>query len=546
MRKIIKYCRAFLLALPLLGLQGCEDKANDWPVEKGEDRLYMALTFESSKIGDKFIEIKHTKVLDAATYVFEFSKDDFATIERSVNILADTLTVFAPSNTPMRIEYRTLFEGFDGTTDYWVRMQAVNEDGTLKSKYNSFEFTTAEEYIFTNFIQTTNSITPVWAQTNDVTHIVLSIKEKEAEDEKPAEYRVLETRQLTAAEIAAAQVTFSGLGMGVEYRIEIYNGEVLRGRDDIRTLGIAGSSVYAVKDNDNYESIKEALVALAGQGAKDVTVQFSAGKTYEIGGRIMIPTGVQNISFVGSEDANGDYPMLNVGKFEIESEINNANFQYLTITGGGDMMFNVGGKVFNEILFENCNITQLNSIVRLYDGAVGNRIRVNKCWVSRTGGWGMLNVGAGNTIGSIVVTNSTLTEINTRFADVRVKTEIEFKNITHCNINENMGHLWLFDNNNNASVKIEDCILSGPNGNIEIKSTNGNYSNISISYIGNYKTNDLIEKMKGDEKESPLTGISEVPLDIYGLFVDPENGDFHIRKGIGFAGTGKAGDPRWF
>ena len=30
------------------------------------------------------------------------------------------------------------------------------------------------------------------------------------------------------------------------------------------------------------------------------------------------------------------------------------------------------------------------------------------------------------------------------------------------------------------------------------------------------------------------------------LFVDPLNGDFHIKPGAGFAGTGNAGDPRWY
>lgn len=67
-----------------------------------------------------------------------------------------------------------------------------------------------------------------------------------------------------------------------------------------------------------------------------------------------------------------------------------------------------------------------------------------------------------------------------------------------------------------------------------------NYSNVTISYGGSYKTNDLIEDSR------PLDDITVVNLDIYGLFVDPANGDFHIKQGAGFAGTGVAGDPRWF
>lgn len=58
------------------------------------------------------IQIKHTRVVDAANYVFEFSKDaDFTNVDRTVVILADTLTPFADSNTAMKVEYRTWFDG---------------------------------------------------------------------------------------------------------------------------------------------------------------------------------------------------------------------------------------------------------------------------------------------------------------------------------------------------------------------------------------------------------------------------------------------------
>ncbi|MEI3470304.1 MAG: DUF5123 domain-containing protein [Bacteroides intestinalis] len=87
---------------------------------------------------------------------------------------------------------------------------------------------------------------------------------------------------------------------------------------------------------------------------------------------------------------------------------------------------------------------------------------------------------------------------------------------------------------------MKTVFLPVPNGGQKLHSTNGNYSNVTISYGGSYKTNDLIEDSR------PLDDITVVNLDIYGLFVDPANGDFHIKQGAGFAGTGVAGDPRWF
>ena len=151
----------------------CDRDVNDWEVATGENRLFKPLIFEASTLKPTSIQIKHTKVVDAANYVFEFSKDaDFATIDKSVVILADTLTPFADSNTAMKVEYRTWFEGLDGTTNYWVRMHAENADASLKSKLSSFIFITPAEQIFRSYRPTVNSLTFLWEETDRVTHLV--------------------------------------------------------------------------------------------------------------------------------------------------------------------------------------------------------------------------------------------------------------------------------------------------------------------------------------------------------------------------------------
>jgi len=143
-------------------------------------------------------------------------------------------------------------------------------------------------------------------------------------------------------------------------------------------------------------------------------------------------------------------------------------------------------------------------------------------------------------LNSLNVTNCTMTEISTRFGDIRIATKVNFNNITCVNINTAMSHLWLFDNNKPSQVSLQNMIIGGPNGGAKINSTNGNYGNIPISYTGSYMTKDMVVDVR------PFTGITVVPLDIYGIFVDPANGDFHIKEGIGFAGTAVAGDKRWF
>jgi len=509
----------------------CDRDVNDWEVATGENRLFKPLIFEASTLKPTSIQIKHTKVVDAANYVFEFSKDaDFATIDKSVVILADTLTEFADSKTPMKVEYRTWFEGFDGTTDYWVRMYAENADASLKSKLSSFAFTTPAEQIFKGYRPTVNSITMLWEQTDRVTNLVLMDMDS----------TVIENHTLTATEIQNANATFENLEMGVPYIVQIFYNEILRGTKDVKTSGFAGSVVLNIPGPIGVENINEFLTEYAGKGYKKATINFAAGLEWNLSGTITIPTGIQDISFVGSEDVDGKLSQLNRVYFAIESEVNDINFEYLSMESGGGFMFQIGAQKFHDVNFEGCTVSNINSAVRLHSGAEGNSVNFDNCLISHTGGWSFLNVGAGCTIANINVTNSTLTEFNTRVADIRVKADIKFKNVTLVNINEKLTDLWLLDNASKPTMTIENCIFAGPNGGQNLHSTYGNYSNIAISYGGSYKTNDLVENSR------PLTDITTVNLDVYGLFVDPANGDFHIKPGAGFAGTGVAGDPRWF
>lgn len=518
----------------------CDRNVNDWTVEAGEDRLFKPLIFEASTLRPTSIQIKHTKVLDAATYLFEFSKDEnFAEIVKEVVILADTLTEFAPSNTMTKIEYRTWFDGLDGTSDYWVRMRAENADGSLQSKYSVFQFTTPAEQIFKRVISSVNTLTFVWEPTDRVTNIVLWKGEKESADDE-TKVAEIENHTLTNEEKEAGSYTFKNLEMGESYIAKIFNNDILRGTYNSKTFGIAGSTIYEVPTNISVGDLSGIVADMAATGKQNITLYFAPGEEYEMDGTIIIPAGVKNFSFVGSQDNDGTLSQLNNVYFAIETEIENVDFQNLRINSNGGFTFQIGAQKFHNLTFESCDITNVNSVVRLHSGAVGDYIKFNNCIISHTGGWSFLNVGSGCTINKIDVMNSTLSEFNTRIADIRVKVDIRFKNVTLVNIEEKMTHLWLLDNNSRPTLVIEDCIFAGPNGGQKLHSTNGNYGNISISYGGSYKTNDLIEDSR------PLTDITEVPLDVYGLFENPANGDFHIKKGVGFAGTGVAGDPRWF
>ncbi|MFT3738121.1 MAG: hypothetical protein QM786_05145 [Breznakibacter sp.] len=115
----MKKMRYIALFLMLTGIfqSGCE-KANDWGVQPEYEGLFRPLVFEKLATGATNITVKHTKVVDADKYIFEFSDDSlvFGNIVRRVEVLADTLTPFSESSTVTKTEYRTLFEDFDASS----------------------------------------------------------------------------------------------------------------------------------------------------------------------------------------------------------------------------------------------------------------------------------------------------------------------------------------------------------------------------------------------------------------------------------------------
>ena len=119
-------CLYVLLAL-IVGMSSCEDDANDWTVNKNYDALFRPLTFDKSATDATSVTLRYSQIVNAKVYIFEFYTDSLEfnaeNYVRTDTILKDTLTVFSESNTPMRVEYRTLFQEFNGSTQYSVRMK---------------------------------------------------------------------------------------------------------------------------------------------------------------------------------------------------------------------------------------------------------------------------------------------------------------------------------------------------------------------------------------------------------------------------------------
>ena len=520
-------------------LIGCEKKANDWLVEPGNERLFKPLIFEMVKVGPTEVQIKYTQSVSADKYIFEFSKDSlqFTNISHTVEILADTLTAFAESTSPMKVEYRTTFSELDGTTGYSVRMKCVDTLSGKESKYSQFYFETGAEQLFTDWTTYTDKIQIYWTQTNRVTNVKVS---------HPITGEVLADRVLTAEEKSSASLLVENLMPGTNYAFTIYNNNVVRGRKVLKTSGLEGALIVQVNPGD---VVADLLANAVAQGKPNITLLFKGGETYEIG-VLTVPAGVNNISFTGAVDAGASKPLLNIrelkltdlaiGKIWFESvEMSYPSASFL-------MAFSTNNMEIDEFSFVNCDISKYTAVVRLSNNQIKlKKIAFDNCMIDRTGGWGVVNVGGNNVkLDTISFKNSTITDISTQLMDVRAAVpHIYIGNCTFVNLNSSLTQLMRFDTKNlPLSVVTEANIIAGNNAGAKINSFSFDVSTTGLtgSFGGSYRTNDLTINKYDFPNITIFNGST------YDLFVDPANKDFTIKPESGFGGRGSAGAPRWF
>lgn len=521
---------------------GCKNDVNNWVVDPEYAGLFKSLVFELSKSDATSVEIKYTQSISATKYIFEFSKDSllFNNIDRTVEVLADTLKPFAESGTLPHTEYRTLFADFDGNTSYSVRMKSVNTENGLESKYSMFYFKTAEEQIIESWITYTDMVTLNWKQTNRITKISVT---------KPENGEVVVDRVFTATEIAKASATFEGLNSGTSFAFTIYNNSAVRGTKTIKTLGLAGGKVIKVAPTDSIPALMAAALA---QGNVNLMLEFKGGETYEVG-NLVIPSGVANFSITGSVDNLGKLPVLNKLNLSVaDLTIGTISFENVDLIGNPEnidalfmMYIGTDNMSMKEILFKGCKISFYRGVTRLGNKAITlGKIAYDDCLINKIGGYGVVNIGGSSAVvDSLSFTNCTLTDLATQLMDVRTELkEILIGNCTFCNLTSAMSQVFRLEKPRPLSVIIENNIFAGTNSGGKINAINYDMNTNSppVSFGGSYMTSDLVIN------KYPFADINIFAGTTYDLFTDPDNKDFTIRSSSGFAGRGTAGDPRWF
>ena len=543
MKKI--YQIMFLLASVMTLATACDDDVNKWPVDMDHDRLFRPLTFESRTIEATAIEISYSKIVNANTYIFEFSEDslEFNQIVRADVILADTLQAFAEDQNQTRTTYRTWFQNLKGVTKYSVRMKGISRLG-IESGWVSFFFSTPEEQIFTRITAEIDKAMLCWTPVEEMTDFILY--ERNIDGEILNETAQTINLQANGIDPMSGEYLLEGLKTGTPYLIRAMNGDNKRGEMTFRTSGIPNSNALNITPD---MSINQELRRVAAEGVTNLTLIFEGGQTYNYinikedesdPDGIRIPIGIENLAFAGVASATGEMPLLRLAAVNLSEEMESVSFDNLAMDGeGSNYMFSFGDKYFKAISFTNCIISNYaRSVVRATAAVKVNTVIFDNCMTNSiaTNGYAMIVANPAE-LGEVSITNCTMTEMGTL---IDQRGGVDKFLLDKCTIyNNEFGTSNFFRMQTEpAEHAITNIIIAGPNKNVELGNGYGNYRYLDFSTC--YLTSEV-----RTNSSRPLTNVNTYNGTAEDLFTDPVNGDFHIKPGAQFAAEGVAGDPRW-
>lgn len=521
------------IACAAIGLAACSEDANQWPVDESYSHLFRTTNLSLVETEPTSVVLSFNGVTSATQYVLEFSLDslEFNEIVRTEVIKADTLTPYSTGKVMVQNEYHKLIEDLYGTTTYSVRLKAMDETTGDESGWYGVSFKTPAEQIFTTVTPGIKDVQLNWDPEKTATNIKMgTIGEKDT--------TWISSLNITADMQKAGNSMIDGLNPGTNYIAQIYNDTFLRGTYKFKTLGSATGQTIDVAVGDDVNEL------LAAATDETVTLVFNGGNTYEVG-KVSLPETIKNIYFSGKM-VNGVRPELKMPAFSINSRTENINFQYVDID---DEMKNAfwfdmrRADGFGNINFEGCIIRNIpRSLVFVSNGSAEvNSININNCVINNVGtsGYGMINIGSAKSIGTISITNSTLMEIGDQMMDLRAQADMfKVDRCIFCNYTTKL-QKWILATKTPKEAQVTNMIFCGPNGGQKMNSGYGDYSGW-LDFSGCYLTADFPENSK------KFTNAIRLELTSEELFEDPQNGNFHLKKGVIFKGKKVAGDPRWW
>lgn len=405
--------KALFGAMMLLGgasFTACTE-TNDWDVDPAYDRL-----FHSSKVsvspGEDQAEVTFKKMPDAEFYVIEISTDTlFDEVETTEH------SIYFGDKEDARITTSPYtMTGLEGSTKYYFRIKscATNGKGStwkyLDDTESNYSFTTKSEQIILDVVPGSKTVKVSFKAGKQITEAQI-VKDDE----------VLVSQPVTADEVAAGELTISGLNAKTSYTVQLLNGENVRGKMKFTTTEPFpdGYEVINVAVGDDVKDL------LANATSDKVVVVFPQGMEYTAlneeaqTSTIKVPENIKSVYFWGAAGESKATVKFKGVSFDSSSmdvvRFYNLNLQY-GANSDGYVLNQSGTFTLNSLEMEKCDVKDIRGIFRFQSivNSTVNAIKINDCVLTNIGTYGIVNTKDQKslTLGTVSITNSTLNTIN--------------------------------------------------------------------------------------------------------------------------------------
>lgn len=219
---------------------GCSDDIDPEITTLNVSRLFSPVDLLARVVNKTAVRLEWTEVNNAVSYTIEVFDNEEENFDGAA---IKTISGVTFDQTPYDVT------GFDGETDYSVRVKAVGED-IADSKWVSATFKTDPEHIFYDLVPeeiTAFTVVLRWPAGEFATSIVLS----------PGDI----THVVTSDEIDAGVATLTGLTSETAYTAKLMNGIKTRGTLQFKTAIDVGDAILVTNADD-----LKALVEAANEG----------------------------------------------------------------------------------------------------------------------------------------------------------------------------------------------------------------------------------------------------------------------------------------
>jgi len=523
------YISIFFLTT-IIGFSACKDGMMDEITKLEVDRAFSPVGLTAVVVNKTGIKLSWNAVPNAKTYTIEvFANTDFS--GTPVKLIKDI--------TPLQIPYTVT--ALAGNTQYAIRVKGVGE-GIEDSKYVTALVKTDPEQIFQDIAAgklTATSVTLNWPAGEAVTNITLT----------PGAI----SRALTPAEIAAGEVTFTGLLPKTTYTSTLLFNTATRGTKVFTTTAQipTGADVVIVKATDDLA----AMIQAATTSTRFVVLE---GSKYNSDLAFTLPAGI-DISIIGEVAAVK--PIISFTQIILPLTGGKLHFENVDLTAYANGVETPGTRRsyiinqstasnFDEVSFENCNIRNfVNSPMRIQgaNAITLNKFIVNNCLIDNisipdagAGAYAFINTNVSTgKINNITLTNNTFSNLGFGLIlhSAAPSQSVTIENNTFYNVVTDTRYLIDYNAQTiTGGFSFKNNIVAKTFAPLN---TARGIRSVTVPTVSNsYQTSDVVFASNPIPSITAYTGASTA------LFTDPANKNFKI-KDDGFVGKATAGDPRW-